>query len=1164
MMLTPCRYIFSSTMKSLILKLAGVLGYFLATGIAVANIPGGGTGAGPNVTLVNSGNGTVTIGNGIVSIVCNTNSGVIGQINYTFNNTGSPQTLNLLTGGYDGGQLYWEDNNNQGLTFSYSVISDPANNGGNYAEIALTTTTVANIVLEVHYSLLRGSTGFYVTAIYAHRSTDAAFSFGECRDNIYAGAIFNWMSVDAQRNRLMEVQSTAGSIPVFGAPQEVTLWTNGIYAGQYEDKYKYSADLGVNHIWGWSSVGTGGKNVGLWNISASSEYYNGGPLKRELMEHIGTTILNMLNGGHYGQGGDGSFASGEVWTKVYGPYFIYCNNISSAITGTNAAAQALYNDALAQGAAEQSAWPYSWFTNPNYAPAAQRGVVTGQFVINDSGNPNASASNLWVGFVRQPSTTTSTYDFQAWMKPYQFWTKTDSNGNFTISNVIATNNYTLYAFGHGAPEIFMSQNQSGGSPPVLYDLPASPFAVTVTGGATNNLGTITWTPARVGATVFQIGYPDRTSGEFRHGDNWWVGDIGPDPADPSPIWSKWLEYPFDFPSGPNYFVGQSRWTTDWNFVQPVVTSSTGTYNDSSSTITFNLASAPANGAQASLYLGLSSDYYAAIIVTVNGHNLGSVSGVTGSPNNSIPTTGYYTGYSKSDTTIREGNQAMASDERITFPASILQQGQNTINIGIRQVGGSYFADHAMYDYIRLELTGYVPPAPAGVEAYPGNNANLVCWPATPGATSYNVLRSTNSGSGYNLIASGVVGPVCGSGWNNAIYLDTNATNGTTYYYIVQSSNPAGVSADSPQSSGAMPSATISTSAPAAPDGVMVSSVGHQSVTLNWSASSGANFYTIYRSTLVDNGGGASNVLRTIVLANNVTDTSYTDTSPTDGTIYSYFVTATDAGGTSSDSGSAIGVPLPAPPSGAPGSLTATPSGANIILNWTAVPDAVGYVIKRSTSLTGGYVLLNSVTETTYTDSGLDTNLMYYYQITPINAGGIGTSEVTTTKPLAPANLTAIAGDTKVFLVWSASAGATGYVIKRGTSSGNETTTVTAGSTSTSYIDTGLTDGTTYYYVVSADGSAANSGNSPEASATPNPAASPAITKIAVGDNTLIFSGAGGFPTSTYYVLATTNLTLPTAGWIPVATDQFDFSGNFVITNTINPAWPQTFYRLKLQ
>src|SRR5207249_1085895 len=97
-------------------------------------------------------------------------------------------------------------------------------------------------------------------------------------------------------------------------------------------------------------------------------------------------------------------------------------------------------------------------------------------------------------------------------------------------------------------------------------------------------------------------------------------------------------------------------------------------------------------------------------------------------------------------------------------------------------------NHAMYDYIRLEVPGYIPPPPTNVVAYAGNNCNLVSWPVTPGATSYKILRSTTSGGGYGLLTNGIVGPVCGSGWNNAAYLDTTAVNGTTYYYVVQSVN----------------------------------------------------------------------------------------------------------------------------------------------------------------------------------------------------------------------------------------------------------------------------------------------------------------------------------------------------------------------------------------
>jgi len=79
-------------------------------------VPGGGTN-GPNVTLTDNGT-TVTIGNGIVSIIITKSNGQIGTINYTFNNTGTPQTLNLVSGNPNGGKLYWEVSGNEGLAFT--------------------------------------------------------------------------------------------------------------------------------------------------------------------------------------------------------------------------------------------------------------------------------------------------------------------------------------------------------------------------------------------------------------------------------------------------------------------------------------------------------------------------------------------------------------------------------------------------------------------------------------------------------------------------------------------------------------------------------------------------------------------------------------------------------------------------------------------------------------------------------------------------------------------------------------------------------------------------------------------------------------------------------------------------------------------------------------
>ncbi len=78
-----------------------------------------------------------------------------------------------------------------------------------------------------------------------------------------------------------------------------------------------------------------------------------------------------------------------------------------------------------------------------------------------------------MGVEQQPNpSSTVTYDFQKWYKPYQFWVKTDTNGNFTIPNVIAGANYTLYAFGPGAAGTFQSQSQIGGSAPNELNIPA--------------------------------------------------------------------------------------------------------------------------------------------------------------------------------------------------------------------------------------------------------------------------------------------------------------------------------------------------------------------------------------------------------------------------------------------------------------------------------------------------------------------------------------------------------------------------------------------------------------------------------------------------------------------------------------------------------------------
>jgi cellulose 1,4-beta-cellobiosidase len=158
------------------------------------------------------------------------------------------------------------------------------------------------------------------------------------------------------------------------------------------------------------------------------------------------------------------------------------------------------------------------------------------------------------------------------------------------------------------------------------------------------------------------------------------------------------------------------------------------------------------------------------------------------------------------------------------------------------------------------------------------------------------------------------------------------------------------------------------------------------------------------------------------------------------------------------------------------------------------------------------------------DTGLTNGSTYYYRVTALNAVGESARsiEVSATPsvgspPPVPTGASATAGDRQATVRWSSSTGAASYNLYRGISAGGQgTSPYRTGLTSTTFTDTGLTNGTTYFYRITALNAAGESARSAEISARPSAATSgnlTAVGRVASGSpwygelNVLVSNGA---------------------------------------------------------
>ena len=154
------------------------------------------------------------------------------------------------------------------------------------------------------------------------------------------------------------------------------------------------------------------------------------------------------------------------------------------------------------------------------------------------------------------------------------------------------------------------------------------------------------------------------------------------------------------------------------------------------------------------------------------------------------------------------------------------------------------------------------------------------------------------------------------------------------------------------------------------------------------------------------------------------------------------------------------------------------------------------------------------------------------------------------KPLPPASLTAIAGNARVSLNWSASTGATGYIVYGSQTSGSYVSIATT--TSISFTVTNITNNIPYYCAVTAINSAGESGYSNEVVAIP--VASINTYNVGLEPGNIAVDASGNVWVVNYYSNTVTKLSASgiTIGTYSVGQYPFgiaiDASGNVWVAN----------------
>jgi hypothetical protein len=343
-----------------------------------------------------------------------------------------------------------------------------------------------------------------------------------------------------------------------------------------------------------------------------------------------------------------------------------------------------------------------------------------------------------------------------------------------------------------------------------------------------------------------------------------------------------------------------------------------------------------------------------------------------------------------------------------------------------------------------------PSAPTDVSADPRDGAAAVSWSAVPGATSYTVTTDP---------ATAPVVVPADPGADRPGVTVTGLTNATTYRFAVTATNPVGTGPASPWSDPVVP-----TAAPTPPHDASAVVAGSGAMTVGWTPPDSGATPTGYTVTVSP---GARTM--DVPAGPDGTPTSARIDGLTDGTAYTFAVTATNAFGTSAASEPTA--PLLSGIPSAPTAVGALPGERSATVSWLSPPTSAptGYQVTASP---GGATVAAAGDARSVVVPGLSDGTAYSFTVVAANAAGpsaasAASAPVVPGPPGSPTGVTAVAGNGSATVSWTPPAGApvTGYTVL--SSPGGVQATIgqpeDGSALPTSTLVSGLVNGTTYTF-----------------------------------------------------------------------------------------------------